>query len=186
MIDAKRAVDLVAAALGLVVTAPVVAAAATAIWWEDRHSPIFRQQRAGADGVPFTIYKLRTMPVDTAQVQSSEAGALTITRTGAVVRRLNIDELPQLVNIVAGQMSVVGPRPALPSQTTLLELRRANGAAALKPGLTGLAQVNAYDGMPEDVKAEWDGRYAAAHTLRDDLTILLRTIGYLRRPPPAY
>jgi O-antigen biosynthesis protein WbqP len=81
---------------------------------------------------------------------------------------------------------VVGPRPALPSQTTLLALRRANGAAALKPGLTGLAQVNAYDGMPEDIKAEWDGRYAVAHTLRDDLKILLRTLGYLRRPPPAY
>ena len=72
------------------------------------------------------------------------------------------------------------------AELPFVELRRANGAAALKPGLTGLAQVNAYDGMPEDVKAEWDGRYAAAHTLRDDLTILLRTIGYLRRPPPAY
>ena len=81
---------------------------------------------------------------------------------------------------------MVGPRPPLPSQAELIELRRENGALACRPGLTGLAQVSSYDGMPVEEKAAYDGRYAQAVTLASDVKILLKTVGYFRRPPPKY
>jgi O-antigen biosynthesis protein WbqP len=97
-----------------------------------------------------------------------------------------VDELPQLINILRGEMSLVGPRPPLPSQASLLALRAANGACAFRPGLTGLAQINSYDGMSETEKAAWDGRYAAGVCLSGDLAIVARTVGYLFRRPPTY
>jgi O-antigen biosynthesis protein WbqP len=126
------------------------------------------------------------MAVGTGDIPSARAGVLRITRVGRVIRRTNIDELPQLVNILRGDMSLVGPRPALPSQAELLALRGANGAAACRPGLTGLAQIRSYDGMPEPEKARWDGQYAATISLRRDLAIVLGTFRYLARRPPVY
>src|SRR5205823_7797451 len=114
---------------------------------EDRGPVLFRQQRSGRDGRPFRIFKFRSMPVNTGDVPSSQARSLRVTRVGQIIRRLNIDELPQLINILRGDMSVVGPRPALPTQTALLDMRKANAAIKCKPGLTGLAQVNSYDNM---------------------------------------
>jgi O-antigen biosynthesis protein WbqP len=159
---------------------------ALAIRLEDGGPAIFRQQRIGRGGVPFTILKFRSMPVATPDLPSAAAGALKITRIGAFIRRTNIDELPQLVNILAGDMSFIGPRPALPAQVTLVERRRAAGVLAARPGLTGLAQVNAYDGMPEEEKVEWERRYLARITLLGDLRILAQTVVYLLRPPPVY
>ncbi len=182
----KRVLDAVLSSIALVVLSPLIGLACLAIWLEDRGAPIFRQVRVGADGVLYELLKLRSMPVNTAQVPSVRAGSLRTTRVGKFIRRTNIDELPQLVNIVRGDMSVVGPRPALASQVALLELRRANGADRCKPGLTGMAQVHSYDGMPETEKAAWDGRYAACVSLAVDCTLILRTFGYLLRRPPVY
>lgn len=182
----KRLFDIVAAGSALLVLSPVLLVVASAIVIDDRGRVIFRQQRVGRHGKPFLLFKFRSMPVDTGDLPSDAARHLRITRVGRILRRSNIDELPQLVNILRGDMSVVGPRPALPAQQQLTDLRRRNGALACRPGLTGLAQVNAYDGMPVEEKAEWDARYAGRITFARDLGIILRTVRYLASPPPAY
>jgi O-antigen biosynthesis protein WbqP len=182
----KRCVDIVMAALLLGIALPVLLVVAVAIRAEDGGPAIFKQARVGRAGRTFTIFKFRSMPVATPQLPSTAAGALRITRIGRFIRRTNIDELPQLINVLKGDMSLVGPRPALPSQTHLLELRARNAALAARPGLTGLAQVNSYDGMPETEKVEWDGRYVQRITPLVDLAILLRTFHYLMRSPPVY
>ncbi len=105
---------------------------------------------------------------------------------GWFLRRSNLDEIPQLVNALMGPMSLVGPRAALPSQVALIELKRANGAMAALPGITGLAQINGYDGMADEVKVGFDGQYSANIRFRADMVILLRTLGYLLKPPPRY
>ena len=110
----KRSLDLTLASAALLALAPLLLLVALAIWLEDRGPVLFRQQRSGRNGQPFTLLKFRSMPVGSANLPSHEAARLGVTRVGAVIRRTNIDELPQLLNILAGDMSVVGPRPALP------------------------------------------------------------------------
>jgi len=182
----KRVLDLVVAVPALIVLSPVLAVVAAAIWLHDRGPAIFRQERAGAHDVPFVLMKFRSMPVSTPNVESAQAGTLQITPVGRVIRRTSLDELPQLFNVVKGEMSLIGPRPALPSQTDVLALRRANGSIRLKPGLTGLAQLNGYDEMPVVEKAGWDGRYAEQLGLRTDIELLVKTPGYVLHPPPVY
>lgn len=182
----KRLFDIASSAAALVVLSPVMILTAMAIRAEDGGPALFRQVRVGAAGRRFTVLKYRSMPVGAPNLPSAHGVALAVTRVGRFIRRTNIDELPQLLNIVRGDMSVVGPRPAIPAQADLLAMRDANGASALRPGLTGLAQVQSYDGMPEAEKAEWDGRYSQRITLIGDLTIVLKTFGYLARRPPVY
>ena len=140
----------------------------------------------GQNGREFMLLKFRSMPIDTPHVESAKADMLPTTRVGRVLRRASLDELPQLVNVIAGDMSLVGPRPPLASQTELVQLRRLNGSLALRPGLTGLAQLNGYDGMPNSEKAEWDGQYARRLSFLEDVKILFRTLGYIANPPPSY
>jgi len=97
-----------------------------------------------------------------------------------------MDELPQLFNILKGDMSLIGPRPSLPDQTELIEIRSRNGSYDCRPGLTGLAQVNSYDYMPVAEKAAFDGRYAARITFINDVKIVLKTLLYLTKKPPTY
>ena len=182
----KRIFDVAAAGAGLVVLSPVMLAAALAIRLEDGGPVLFRQTRVGSDGRTFRVFKFRSMPVDTGDVPSAVAGGLRVTRVGAFIRRTNVDELPQLFNVLQGHMSVVGPRPALPAQKELCALRERLGAAGCRPGLTGLAQVNAFDGMPDETKARFDADYAASVSLATDLRIILRTFAYLLKPPPVY
>ena len=182
----KRLVDCAAAILLLLCLSPVLALTAIAIRLDDGGAALFVQRRIGREGVAFRIYKFRSMPVGTPNVPSASAVTLKITRIGKFIRRTNIDELPQLWNVLRGDMSLIGPRPALPSQTSLLELRQQKGISRLRPGLTGLAQVNSYDGMPEGEKLGWEERYVHDVSLSQDLIILLRTVGYLFRRPPAY
>jgi O-antigen biosynthesis protein WbqP len=182
----KRALDLVLAAIALLILSPLMLLTAVAIYLEDGGFPFFRQQRVGKDGQLFKLLKFRSMAVNTANVPSAQASSLTITQVGQFIRRTNIDELPQLINILRGEMSLVGPRPALPSQAELCALRDRNGATACKPGLTGLAQVNSYDNMPESEKVEWDGKYAANISCFKDISIILKTFGYLTKKPPVY
>jgi lipopolysaccharide/colanic/teichoic acid biosynthesis glycosyltransferase len=182
----KRLFDLVAAGAAIVVLSPLFLLVGVLIRLEDGGRAIFRQSRIGRDGQRFMLFKFRSMPENTAHVPSVSASALRITRVGYFLRRTNVDELPQLINILRGDMSVVGPRPALPVQDKLIALRRENGALRCTPGLTGLAQVRAYSGMAEEEKARHDAEYASDITLLGDLGIIVRTVGYLLRPPPVY
>ncbi|EFV93528.1 capsular polysaccharide synthesis protein [Dietzia cinnamea P4] len=182
----KRAADIALGSLAVAFLSPLLAATVLAIKAEDRGPALFRQERVGAGGSKFILLKFRSMPVDTPHVPSDAIGAVTITRVGRLIRRLNIDELPQLFNIVRGDMSIVGPRPALMSQRELLAERSLNGSLDLRPGLTGLAQINAFDGMTAFQKSQYDGRYANQVRLSTDVWIILRTVGYLMKPPPTY
>ena len=171
----------------LICLLPILCIAAAAIVLRGGPGPIlFRQQRVGQSGALFTLYKFRSMRSDTPDVESTVLNARAITPIGALLRRTNIDELPQLINVLRGEMRFVGPRPALPAQTELLTLRRMNGASELPPGLTGWAQVNAYDDMPLEQKARFDGEYAQQQTAGFNLRILVLTIGYLFKRPPTY
>ena len=182
----KRVLDALIACLIGLFSLPAALLAAALVRLEDGKAAVFRQERLGQGGRAFTILKLRSMAVGTVNVTSAQAGSLTVTRMGRVLRRTNLDEIPQLWNVVRGDMSLVGPRPALPTQTDLTALRTASGAINVRPGLTGLAQVNAYDGMSEQEKAALDAKYAASISFSRDLAILLRTFSYLLKPPPRY
>ncbi len=182
----KRSIDIAGSIVALILLSPLLAVAAAAVKLGDSGPVFFVQTRVGTSGTPFPCLKLRSMPVDTPQEASSSAATLTITPVGRVLRRTNIDELPQLVNIAAGHMSLVGPRPALPSQHELLELRRSSGASKLRPGLTGLAQIRAHDDMPVAEKAMWDEVYVTKLSLSLDTVIVARSFLYLLKPPPRY
>lgn len=182
----KRICDVAFAIVAMIVLAPIMAITAVAILLDDGSPVIFKQRRVGLDGREFTVFKFRSMAIDTGDVAKARAQGARVTTTGRIIRRLSVDELPQLWNITRGDMSIVGPRPPLVSQTVLLELRRHNGAFSCRPGLTGLAQVNAYDGMTEETKAMYDGQYVAHISAGRDLGIIMRTIGYLFRTPPVY
>jgi len=182
----KRVFDVLASVVALVCLGPLLLVAAVAVRIGDGGPALFRQMRVGRDGLAFTLFKFRSMPIQTADVTSDRAGSIRITTVGRLIRRTNIDELPQLINILRGDMSVVGPRPALPSQSELVAARTVNGAITCRPGLTGLAQISAYDGMPVEEKAALDGRYAAQIALGADAGIIFRTFGYLLKPPPVY
>lgn len=182
----KRFMDIAFSAVALLLLSPLLLTVALAIYLEDGRPIIFRQLRSGANERQFKLLKFRSMPINTESVPSDKARSLAVTRIGKWIRRANLDELPQLINILKGNMSVVGPRPALASQTVLLKLRRENGAVSLKPGLTGLAQVNSYDGMPEEEKAGYDGVYVLEVSFVTDMVLILRTFRYLMRPPPVY
>lgn len=147
---------------------------------------IFKQQRVGKGGEVFTFYKFRTMPVNTGDIPSDQLGKMRLGWFPRLLRRTNIDELPQLFNVLKGDMSIVGPRPPIVSQTELVNLRRDNGALDCYPGLTGWAQVNSRDGMPVGEKAALDGEYARSISLAKDIGIILRTFLYLLKPPPVY
>ena len=182
----KRLLDIACASLAIVALSPFMALASFLIWLEDRGSPMFRQMRVGQNGQPFVILKFRTMSVSTENVASDRLTAPTITRVGRVLRRLNVDELPQLINILRADMSIVGPRPALPSQTELIALRADLHADSIRPGLTGLAQVRAYDNMPDQEKAAHDAEYVRNVRFTTDVKIIAQTVRYLTKPPPTY
>jgi O-antigen biosynthesis protein WbqP len=183
---AKRWLDLLVAALATICVSPLLIVTAVLIRLQDGGPAIFRQVRVGRESRPFTLYKFRSMPVSAPDLPSADARRVAITPIGRVIRRTNIDELPQLFNILRGEMSLIGPRPALASQAELLRMRATAGVMRARPGLTGLAQVNSYDGMAEAEKVEWERRYVENISLAGDLRIIGHTFVYLLRPPPVY
>src|SRR6195952_5991460 len=141
----KRSFDVLASMLLLLFCLPILLIVIIAIRLESPGPAIFRQVRVGKNGRPFTCYKLRTMYSGTATLPTHEVQASSVTVLGEYLRRFKIDELPQLCNVLIGDMSLVGPRPCLPSQTALVEARRQLGVFEVRPGITGLAQVNGVD-----------------------------------------
>ena len=177
----KRAFDIVIAEVALVVTSPLILAAALAIRLESKGSPVYRQLRIGKDGEPFEMVKLRTMVSGAETIGAGMAvneGDPRITRVGAFLRRFSLDELPNLVNVIRGEMSIVGPRPTIKAQVdqyTERQLRRLE----VKPGITGWAQVNGRAALPWDERIELDVWYVDNQSLLLDFKILLRTVRML-------
>jgi lipopolysaccharide/colanic/teichoic acid biosynthesis glycosyltransferase len=174
----KRALDVAVAAVLLAVTAPALALAALLIRLETHGHPIYRQRRVGRDGVPFELYKLRTM-IRGAETMGAglaiDAGDSRITRLGAILRRTSIDELPNLVNVLRGEMSIVGPRPTVQVQVDRYTPRQ-RGRLSVLPGITGWAQIQGRASLPWSERIELDLWYVEHASLALDLRILWRTV----------
>jgi lipopolysaccharide/colanic/teichoic acid biosynthesis glycosyltransferase len=174
----KRALDVTVAAVVLAAAAPVLGIAAVLIRLETHGHPIYRQRRVGRAGAPFELYKLRTM-VSGAETMGPglalDAGDSRITRLGAILRRTSMDELPNLVNVLRGEMSIVGPRPTVQVQVDRYTERQRERLTVL-PGLTGWAQINGRASLPWSERIELDLWYVEHASLALDLRILWRTV----------
>jgi O-antigen biosynthesis protein WbqP len=174
---AKRLADVLLASLGLLVAWPLMLLIAIAIRLESPGPALFRQRRSGRGSSEFVLVKFRSMAVGTPDLATHlvEPGRVSVTRLGAFLRRTSLDELPQLWNILKGDMTLVGPRPALYNQHDLIGMRQAAGVDALRPGLTGWAQVNGRDEIPMERKVAYDREYLERMSPAFDLAILVRT-----------
>lgn len=172
----KRTFDLVGATLLLLVTSPVLLIALLSVRVSSPGSALFSQMRVGRDGALFRCHKLRTMYLGTPSLPTHEAPANAVTPVGRILRAYKLDELPQLWNVLKGEMSLVGPRPCLPTQTELIERRAELGVLSAPPGITGLAQIQGIDMSTPRLLAETDAEYLKMASIGSDLRILLRTI----------
>lgn len=182
----KRVFDILGASIILLILLLFMMIIAMLIKLFDQGQIIFSQERIGLNGDPFVLYKFRTLPIGTGDIPSDKLGNIKKSFIGVVLRRTNIDELPQLFNIIFGDMSLVGPRPCLANQEVLIKMRRENMSIKCRPGLTGLAQIRAFNGMSIQEKAKLDQEYAESITFFGDLGILAKTFLYLFRVQPVY
>ena len=175
----KRPLDVVFALVLLITLAPFYLITAIVIKLESEGPVIFKQQRFGRNKKPFTVYKFRTMatsaPSNMATNQFTDSASY-ITRAGKIMRKLSIDELPQLINVIKGDMSMIGPRPVVLAETGLIQLRDKNGSNDVRPGITGWAQANGRDEIDDVEKAELDGYYVENFGLKMDIHCLIKTI----------
>ncbi len=171
----KRAFDLFFCCLIIPVAVPVCLIASCFIYAECRAPPFFWQSRLGRNEKPFGLFKLRTMAVGTVQAASHEVGINHILKVGRFLRATKIDELPQLWNVLKGEMSLIGPRPGLPAQDALTQARRNYGVFALLPGITGVSQVAGLDMSSPQELARVDAHYLGKWSLNRDLRILVGT-----------
>ncbi|MBB6053353.1 sugar transferase [Armatimonas rosea] len=175
----KRLADFGFALLGLVFLTPLWLLLALLIRLDSPGPVLFRQRRVGRGGHEFVLLKFRSMRTDTPNLSTAElraSGLEPYTRVGTWLRKTSVDEQPQLWNVLRGEMSIIGPRPALPSQTELNADREARGVHALRPGITGWAQVNGRDNLTDDEKVRFDAEYLERQSLGFDLWILWRTL----------
>ncbi len=171
-----RMIDLIAALVGGLVSLPLVLIAAVMVRLDSPGPALFRQERVGRGERIFVCYKLRTMAQGTAAAGTHEVSAASVTALGRVLRRLKLDELPQLWNVIRGDMSLVGPRPCLPGQTRLIEERRVRGVYGVRPGITGRAQVIGLDmSTPLELAIE-DALWAHAPNLKDYFRLVILTV----------
>jgi lipopolysaccharide/colanic/teichoic acid biosynthesis glycosyltransferase len=176
-VTGKRLFDVVSAAAGLVIASPLLALSALAVKLEDRGPVLYRQTRVGKDGIDFELLKLRTMVVGAEKLGAGFAvdqGDPRITRSGRILRKLSLDELPQLWNVVRGEMSVVGPRPTLRYQVDRYDERQLHRLDVL-PGITGWAQIHGRTKLPWAERIELDLWYVEHRSWPVDLKIMLRT-----------
>lgn len=175
----KNATDRILALVGLVVLSPLFLILVAAIKLDSRGPVLFRQKRVGIHKSHFNILKFRTMRVDTPKdtpthlLQNPEQ---YITKVGRFLRKTSLDELPQIINIIKGDMAIVGPRPALWNQYDLIAERDKYGANDIRPGLTGWAQINGRDELPIEVKAKLDGEYVSRQGLLMDIRCIFGTV----------
>jgi lipopolysaccharide/colanic/teichoic acid biosynthesis glycosyltransferase len=177
----RRVFDVLVSATALTIASPVLALAILAIRLESPGHPIYRQRRIGKDGEAFDVLKLRTMVSGAERMGAGLAvddGDTRITRIGALLRRTSLDEVPNLVNVLRGEMSVIGPRPTVPVQVSQYTDRQ-RGRLAVKPGITGWAQVNGRASLPWPERIELDLWYVEHASLRLDLRILWLTVRML-------
>lgn len=175
----KRIIDLICSVLGLVILIPFFLIISISIKIESKGPILFKQKRIGKDKKEFIIYKFRTMRTDTPKDMPTHMlknANRYITKVGNFLRKTSLDELPQLINIVKGDMSIIGPRPALWNQGDLVEERDKYHANDIRPGLTGWAQINGRDELEIPIKAKFDGEYIQKISLWFDIKIFFKTI----------
>ena len=182
----KRAIDIIIALIYIVVFLPLYIIIFILIFLGDFNNPIFKQNRVGRNKNTFLLYKFRSMPVNTGDVASSEVSKIKVTRFGKFIRRTNLDEIPQVFNVLFGDMSFIGPRPSILSQKDLIDLRQKYNVYKSRPGLTGYAQVNSYDFMPIEEKVKFDSEYVRKISFLLDCKIFFQTFLYLTKKPPTY
>lgn len=173
----KRILDISSSITGLAVLSPIFVITALAIKADSPGPVLYKQKRPGVNNELFTIYKFRSMAVETPEVETAKLGESVsyVTKTGEVIRKTSIDELPQLINVAKGEMSLVGPRPALYNQQELIEARTEAGVHKVKPGITGYAQVMGRDEISDEEKVAYDKYYVENKSLMFDLWIIFRT-----------
>lgn len=175
----KRVIDLILSGIGLIILAPLFLVIIVAIKIDSPGPVLFKQKRVGIHKSPFFILKFRSMKIDTPKDTPThllENPEYWITKTGKLLRRTSLDELPQIINIFKGEMSIIGPRPALWNQYDLLEERDKYGANDIPVGLTGWAQINGRDELEIEVKARLDGEYAEQMGFLMDVRCFFGTI----------
>lgn len=174
----KRTLDILASFMALLLLSPLLLAVALAIRLESEGSPLFFQQRVGQGMRPFCIVKFRSMVKNAAQLggwQTQDADP-RITKTGAFIRKTSLDELPQLWNVLIGDMSLIGPRPNTPQQNTQYTPEQWQGRHRVRPGITGLAQVSGRSGLTSEQQIAYDLEYIENMSLAQDIRILLKTV----------
>lgn len=173
----KRIIDVVGALCGIIVFSPIFIITSILIKLESKGSIIFKQIRVGKDSKPFYIYKFRSMKTDAPNMATNDLKnpEVYITRVGKFIRKTSIDELPQLFNILKGDMSIVGPRPVIEKERDLLQLRREYYIDKIKPGVTGWAQINGRDILDTEEKVKYDKEYLYNRSIKFDVYIIFKT-----------
>jgi len=176
----KRIFDITVSVIGLAVLGVPMLLVALIIRLDSPGPALFKQKRLGKDGVPFVIYKFRTMRIDAPDnvaTNDLQDAFRYVTRFGNFLRRTSIDELPQLINVIRGEMSIVGFRPVCLSEKKLNDYRMERGVFSVRPGMTGLAQVSGRDGIGTEKKVDFDVEYVEKQSVRLDLWCIYKTIG---------
>lgn len=176
----KRGFDIFFSLIAIIILAIPMMIIALWIKIDSPHEKVlFKQERIGINNVPFTILKFRSMRDDAPHqmaTENFENPEMYITRVGKILRKTSLDELPQLLNVLKGDMSIVGPRPLIPKEKYVLKLRDECGANKILPGITGLAQVHGRDQVTDENKASYDGKYALNVSLLLDASIIMKTV----------
>ncbi|EYE87673.1 UDP-phosphate galactose phosphotransferase [Fervidicella metallireducens AeB] len=178
-IKIKRTIDIILSSIGFIILSPIFLILMAAIKIDSKGPVFFKQKRIGIKKTHFNILKFRTMRVDTPKDTPThllENPEQWITRVGKFLRKTSLDELPQIINILKGDMSIIGPRPALWNQYDLIAERDKYGANDIYPGLTGWAQINGRDELPIEVKAKFDGEYVEKMSFIFDVKIFFKTL----------
>ena len=176
----KRTMDIVSSLVGLILLSPLFLLVAILIKLDSKGPIIFKQIRIGKNSKPFYIYKFRSMKIDAPNLSTEEfinASDFT-TKVGKFIRKTSIDELPQLVNILKGDMSIVGPRPVIEREVRLLEIRKECNVDSILPGITGLAQINGRDNIDDYEKVKYDFEYLSKRNLVLDIKIIINNLEY--------
>ncbi|WP_284643847.1 sugar transferase [Paenibacillus silviterrae] len=173
----KRCLDVTLASIAIIISAPILLIICLVIKFESTGPILFKQRRIGKEGKQFNIYKFRSMKVDTPNLATDKLNnpETYITKVGKLLRKTSLDELPQLINILKGDMSIVGPRPALYNQYELIATREKYGINKIRPGLTGYAQIMGRDFITDDQKVAYDKYYLDNMSIKFDFKICILT-----------